>query len=640
MQMNRKRLLLGLLLAVAFSGVLVGWDTLVDNFLGKGLTKPASYTDNYIWRYNSATGKYTLEADAGGAETLSISDLTDVAAMTEVSGDILLYGSSWDRLAKGSNSTVLNVSSGGSVNWGTLTSAMVTDGTLTTSDLSATAGIVYGQLALSNNVVAGDIAPDAIGSSELADNAVDTNAIQASTVTLAKIQNAAANSKLVGSGAAGAGSAYAELTLGTNLSMSGTTLNASGGGTFAAVEDATTVDAAVATLIVNAEQLNFTQLASGVVFLDFVTGGVTNTALGADSVTSAKIANDEIVNADINASAGIVYSKLAFSNNIVAGDIATGAVATAEILDGTVTGGAAGAGVDIAADTITADNIATNGVGAAEIAASAVGTSEVDDNTLTASDLAANSVDTSEIVGGAPGAAGAELSDTPTNITAATNIVFTPTGAALGVAADKSLIITGQSGDPTGFAAGMIGYDTTKKAHIAKSTIGTRGLSGLIYAAPDDSNTITNTTSETDFDNVFTVPANALTVGKVIQFTASFKYSTTGTPSMQLKFKFGAVTLVAGPVAGTANNATDRGIVFRGLITIRSIGASGTAATLVVGTYDANTNNFAVRAAGGSATTVTIDTTASADLKMSGTWGAPDAANQITMDNFVLEVLN
>ncbi len=49
-----------------------------------------------------------------------------------------------------------------------------------------------------------------------------------SAVTLAKIANAAASSKLLGSGASGSGAAYAELTLGTNLSMSGTTLNATG----------------------------------------------------------------------------------------------------------------------------------------------------------------------------------------------------------------------------------------------------------------------------------------------------------------------------------------------------------------------------------------------------------------------------
>lgn len=53
-----------------------------------------------------------------------------------------------------------------------------------------------------------------------------TLTIDSSAVTLAKIANAAANNKLVGSGASGSGSAYVEITLGTNLSMSGTTLNA------------------------------------------------------------------------------------------------------------------------------------------------------------------------------------------------------------------------------------------------------------------------------------------------------------------------------------------------------------------------------------------------------------------------------
>jgi hypothetical protein len=54
--------------------------------------------------------------------------------------------------------------------------------------------------------------------------------IDDTAVTLAKIQNAAASSKLLGSGASGSGAAYSEITLGTNLSMSGTTLNATGGG--------------------------------------------------------------------------------------------------------------------------------------------------------------------------------------------------------------------------------------------------------------------------------------------------------------------------------------------------------------------------------------------------------------------------
>ncbi len=59
---------------------------------------------------------------------------------------------------------------------------------------------------------------------------VATGMIQASAVTLAKIANASANSKLLGSGASGSGAAYAELTLGTGLAMSGTTLSAAGAG--------------------------------------------------------------------------------------------------------------------------------------------------------------------------------------------------------------------------------------------------------------------------------------------------------------------------------------------------------------------------------------------------------------------------
>lgn len=53
--------------------------------------------------------------------------------------------------------------------------------------------------------------------------------IGASKVTLAKVANAAANSVLLGSGASGSGASYVELSLGTGLAMTGTTLSASAG---------------------------------------------------------------------------------------------------------------------------------------------------------------------------------------------------------------------------------------------------------------------------------------------------------------------------------------------------------------------------------------------------------------------------
>lgn len=81
------------------------------------------------------------------------------------------------------------------------------------------------------------------GSSNTLTN-IGTSSITNAAITLAKIQNAAANNKLLGSGASGSGAAYSEITLGTGLSMSGTTLNSSAptinAGSFSGVGTATT----------------------------------------------------------------------------------------------------------------------------------------------------------------------------------------------------------------------------------------------------------------------------------------------------------------------------------------------------------------------------------------------------------------
>jgi len=94
--------------------------------------------------------------------------------------------------------------------------------------------------------------------------------------------------------------------------------------------------------------INSEHIAAGAIDLEHMASG---------SVDSDNIVDGTIVNADINASAAIAFSKLA------TGALPSGiTVASANIVDGTIVAG------DIATDTITASQLAANSVGTSEIA--------------------------------------------------------------------------------------------------------------------------------------------------------------------------------------------------------------------------------------------------------------------------------
>lgn len=93
------------------------------------------------------------------------------------------------------------------------------DRTLTISGTADVSGTNTGDQTIS---LTGDVTGSGTGSF--------ATVIANDAVTLAKIANSAASSKLLGSGDTGSGSDYEEITLGANLSMSGTTLNATSPG--------------------------------------------------------------------------------------------------------------------------------------------------------------------------------------------------------------------------------------------------------------------------------------------------------------------------------------------------------------------------------------------------------------------------
>ena len=67
---------------------------------------------------------------------------------------------------------------------GTIVSADISDDTIVNADVNSSAGITYGKLTFSDNIVAGDIAIGAVGSSELASTAVTAGSYINSSITV------------------------------------------------------------------------------------------------------------------------------------------------------------------------------------------------------------------------------------------------------------------------------------------------------------------------------------------------------------------------------------------------------------------------------------------------------------------------
>lgn len=147
---------------------------------------------------------------------------------------------------------------------------------------------------------------------------------------------------------------------------------------------------------------------------------------------------------------------------------------------------------------------------------------------------------------------------------------------------------------------------------------------------------IASTASETAFGGGFSLPANTLAIGHVIKGEWGGVYSTTLTPTLNFRVRYGAagtgvLILDFGTISGGAG-VTNRSwkIVFTAVV--RTIGSTGTisadavlvmnngASELVVGTVDAKSTN----------STVTIDTTATTTLNLTAQWSASSASNTVT----------
>jgi hypothetical protein len=186
---------------------------------------------------------------------------------------------------------------------------------------------------------------------------------------------------------------------------------------------------------------------------------------------------------------------------------------------------------------------------------------------------------------------------------------------------------------PAGYTS-MTGGGTILRGWASASTVATAS------ASP-----ITNTTTETAFSTcAYTVPADSSYIGTTYRITAGGIISTDAvTPQIAIRARWGAVNtnpllLDLGPTTLALGGATSDGFTVSGLVTIRTIGATGTA----VGTGTASI--VAVAANGDSdviadnqASTTTIDTTAATALTLFADWTTQDTDNTITLETCLIE---
>jgi hypothetical protein len=139
---------------------------------------------------------------------------------------------------------------------------------------------------------------------------IKTAQIKDDAVTFEKIENASAENVLIGRGSGNGGGNYQPITVGSGLTMSGTTLNVSGG-------------------VTDGDKGDITVSGSGSIWT-IDNGAVTGSKIAINTITESRIQSGAITDNSIASSAGIALSKLASqSTSRLLGTSSTSNVVTA-----------------------------------------------------------------------------------------------------------------------------------------------------------------------------------------------------------------------------------------------------------------------------------------------------------------------
>jgi hypothetical protein len=191
------------------------------------------------------------------------------------------------------------------------------------------------------------------------------------------------------------------------------------------------------------------------------------------------------------------------------------------------------------------------------------------------------------------------------------------------------------SGDPTAVDGAMYYNSSSSTFRCAEAGTWVSCVGGLLSSNTSVSTAVTST-SETNFDRNYSLPANYCVAGRTIRITAQGTYTSDAANNLTLKVKMGSTVLGSTGAQAVGNAVTNR--EWRAEFQVICNAAPGASvatenqglATLF--TTDATTSKLLEMS---NTSTVNIATNAAQTIQMSAQWSA--GTNSITMRQFLVE---
>jgi hypothetical protein len=189
--------------------------------------------------------------------------------------------------------------------------------------------------------------------------------------------------------------------------------------------------------------------------------------------------------------------------------------------------------------------------------------------------------------------------------------------------------------DPAGFIEGMVwsGESRGSLRRYQNNQIQTLSFvpDGMVNLVDTS---VANTIVEGSVLAAKTFPANWWKVGKTVRITLRGYLGSTATPTLNIRCKFGSVTLVSTGAVAQVGTPTNIGYEVIVDITCRTVGGTGTLMAQGIFRYGANLVHMTSLAA------AVVDTTTSQALDITAQWGVANAANFINGTIGLVEAMN